>query len=89
MKLSYESIRWNGNLDLGFDIYEIGTTTLIAEIGHFKDFSSWDNLVSWLGVIPNVYNLWINSTQQNHSEIIRNSKVKSNIDSSVSSKKEK
>ena len=34
---------------------EIGTATLIAEIDNLKDFSSEDQLASWLGIVPNVY----------------------------------
>lgn len=55
MKLGYESIKVNGNWDIGFDIMGLGKTTLIAEIGNFKDFSSGDNLASWLGVAPDIY----------------------------------
>lgn len=55
MKLGYESIKVNVNWDTGFDIMELGKTTLIAEINHFKDFSSGENRASWLGVTPNIY----------------------------------
>jgi hypothetical protein len=34
---------------------ELGKTTLIAEINHFKDFSSGEIHASWLGVTPNIY----------------------------------
>jgi transposase len=34
---------------------ELGKTTLIAEIGNLKDFSSGDNLASWLGVASDTY----------------------------------
>ena len=36
-------------------IDELGTATLIAEIGDFNNFSSGDKLASWLGVVPNMY----------------------------------
>lgn len=36
-------------------IGELGAATLIAEIGDFKDFNSGDELASWLGLVPNVY----------------------------------
>jgi transposase len=36
-------------------IGELSAATLIVEIGDFKDFPSGDKLVSWLGIVPNVY----------------------------------
>jgi transposase len=34
---------------------EIGAATLITEIDNLKDFSSGDQLASWFGIVPNVY----------------------------------
>ncbi len=34
---------------------EIAAFTLLAEIGNFKDFPSGDQLASWLGIVPKVY----------------------------------
>jgi len=36
-------------------IGEIGSMTLIAEIGNVNDFSSGDKLASWLGIVPCIY----------------------------------
>ncbi len=36
-------------------IWKIGAIILVAEIGNFKNFSSGNKFVSWLGTDPNVY----------------------------------
>jgi transposase len=42
-------------------IGKIDALTLIAATSNFKEFYQVDKLASWLGVVTNVSNPWINS----------------------------
>jgi len=46
------------DLQIAMSVPGIGftaATTILAEIGNYKDFSTADKLASWCGIVPNVY----------------------------------
>jgi len=47
-----------GDLEIAMSVPGIGfkaATTILAEIGNYRDFSTPDKLASWCGIVPNVY----------------------------------
>lgn len=58
MRLSRESLEKKDDLRIAMSVPGIGfktATTILAEIGNYRDFSTPDKLASWCGIVPNVY----------------------------------